>query len=1113
MKFKDLLFAFLLLVFSYSSKAQDNIEAKPTYSGTVSFVEYVSPLASRPDELLPPDDTVREAKDKRSIANQIRRVQDPTKIADDYFVRNRHELEQNISRAPASLVFDTYSSNSQPTDPSLAIGPNHVFVVYNTGFMIYDKSGNQLLGETSPNPAIFPAGGCCDLTVSYDNAADRWVVSFLSTTTGAQIAISDGSNPLTSGWYVYTISAVQDYQKLSVWSDGYYITENTGGSNKVWALERSAMLAGSPGAQILGFNLPSLTTSGFFSPQVLNVTDNNLPASGGATVVYMQDDAWSGVSTDHIKVWTIDVDWANTGNSSISAAQEISVTPFVSVFDNGSFSNLSQPGGGTAIDALQATIMNQAQFRKFAGHNSAIFNFVVDADGSNGELAAVRWIECRQSGDNQPWSLYQEGTYTAPDGRHAWNASLAMDGNGNIGMGYTSMSGPSTQSTVRVSSYFTGRLSGDPLGTMTSAEGLISNGNANISGSRYGDYSKIDVDPTDNSSFWFITEYVNNSRKGVVGKFAIQTGPPDAEAPSDPTNLVASNVTSGGATLNWTASTDNVGVSLYNVSIDGSLVGTSSGTSFTVTGLSPLTSYIASVNAQDAAGNTSGVTTNSFTTLEGGGVTYCTSESTNISDEFIGRVQLNTIDNASGGQFYTDFTSISTTLTEGDSYTVTVTPTWTGTIYPEGYAVWIDYNNDGDFSDLNELVWSKSASTNTPNSGSFTVPSGTSENSTRMRVSMKYNGTPSACETFTYGEVEDYTVNVNAGTGPDAQAPSVPTSLSASNIGDTVLDLSWNASSDNIGVTGYEIFEGGSSIGTTLGTSASITGLVSNTSYSFNVRAFDAAGNNSALSNTVNATTTGGGSGGPGVIAGYYFETGLEGWIDGGSDCVRFADSSRAFEGTYSIRIRDNSNSSNARSPILDLSGNTQVTIEFHTYARSMEVGEDFFVEFYNGSSYEVIGQYVRGTDFNNNSFFTDTIVLDTSIYDFNSNNRFRFRNDASGNNDQIYFDQVIISGDNVSSLRSPSVEESAQALRSFTKSANDNIKLYPNPAKEMLNIEILEGSYDEITVFSALGNVVHRAETGVDRLSIDVSQLSAGMYFIRFVSNGLAVTKRFVKD
>ncbi|MBV1922608.1 MAG: fibronectin type III domain-containing protein [Flavobacteriaceae bacterium] len=1203
MKKNHLLLILLLTIFAFTSYSQGNGKTKANYSGKVSSVEYVSSMMSRPGDLVPPDNTPREAKDKRSIQNLIKSSQDPQK-KDDYFFKNRNNLEQSMERAPASLVFDTYASNSQPTDPSLAIGPNHVFVVYNTGFMIYDKSGNVLQGETAPNPAIFPSGGCCDLTVSYDNAADRWVVSFLHTSAGAQIAVSDGPNPLTAGWYVYTISSISDYQKLSVWSDGYYLTDNTSGSNKVWAMERSEMLAGNSGAQVVGFNLPGIVTSGFFSPQVLNVTDNNLPAAGGATVVYMQDDAWSGVSSDHIKLWTIDVNWSNTSNSTISSAQQINTTSFISVFDNGSFSNLAQPNGGSSLDALQATIMNQAQFRKFGSHNSAIFNFVVDTDASSGERAGVRWMEFRQSGDNQPWSLYQEGTYTAPDGRHAWNASLAMDGQGNIGMGYTSMSGPTTSSTVRVSSYFTGRMNGDPLGTMTSAEGLIANGNANFSGTRYGDYSKIDVDPSDDSSFWFITEYMNSGRKGVVGKFQLEAAVPDNEAPSDPTNLVASNITGNSATLTWNASTDNVGVIQYNISIDGSVVGTSSNTSYNVTGLLPLTLYNATVNAQDAAGNTSGNASTSFTTLEQQ-IEYCGSASTNTSDEYISRVQLNTIDNGSGAQFYSDFTAISTDLSEGQSYTVTVTPTWTGTIYSEGYAVWIDYNHNGDFTDSGELVWSKAASTDTPNSGSFTVPSGTSKESVRMRVSMKYNGIPTSCETFTYGEVEDYTVNLQAGggdteapttptnltasnitdttvdlswnassdnvgvtgyevfqdgssigtiastsatvtgltsntsysftvraydaagnnsalsntanatttSGADTEAPSVPTNLTASNITDTSVDLSWNASSDNVGVTGYEMFQNGSSIGTTTNTSSTVSGLTSNTSYTFNVRAYDAAGNNSAQSNTANATTTGGGGGGPGVIAGYYFESGLDGWIDGGSDCVRFSNSSRAYEGNYSIRIRDNSNSSNAQSPVLDLSGNTQITIEFHTYARGMEVGENFFVEFYNGSSYQIIGDYARGTDFNNNAFFTDTITLDAGTYNFNANNRFRFRNDASVNNDQIYFDAVVISGDNVTSAAPLIVTESISPIQTFKRTVDKNIILYPNPANSILNIEISEGSFDEIMVYSALGKLVAIGETGVDKFSINVSNFASGTYFVRFVVDGKAITKRFIKD
>ena len=1279
-----------IFLFSVTITAQSNQQMNASFIGTATSVEYVTSMASRPQDLTPVSTKIREAKDKRSIANQIAMGQDP-QVTDDYFVINKNQMEQSITRAPASLVFDTYSSNSQPTDPSIAVGPNHVMVVYNTGFMIYDKSGNQLQGETSPNPAIFPAGGCCDLTASYDNQANRWVLTFLGS--GAQVAVSDGPNPLTSGWYIYTIGTIQDYQKLSIWSDGYYITENTSGSNKVWAIERSAMLAGNPGAKVLGFDLPGIVTSGFFSPQVLNVTDSNLPASGGATVVYMQDDAWNGVSTDHIKLWTIDVDWNNTANSTISSAQQINTTPFISVFDNGSFSNLTQPGGGSAIDALQATIMNQAQFRKFGTHNSAVFNFVVDADATSAERAAVRWIEFRQSADNQPWSLYQEGTYTAPDGRHAWNASIAMDGQGNMGMGYTSMSSGSSSNLVRVSSYFTGRSSSDPLGTMTSAEALIANGNGNFSGTRYGDYSKIDVDPSDDSSFWFINEYINNSRRGVVGKFQIQAGPPDTEDPTDPTNLVASGITSNAATLSWSPATDNVGVALYTVRLDGAVIGTSGTTSFNVTGLNSLTAYNASVVAQDASGNTSGAATTSFTTLDGPTIPYCDSASTNVNDEYISNVQINTINNSSGAQFYSDFTAISTNLSEGESYTISVTPTWTGTIYQEGYAAWIDYNNDSDFDDPGELVWSKSPSTDTSNTGSFTVPSGTSEASVRLRVSMKYNGIPTSCETFTWGEVEDYTINLGGVTGGDTEAPSVPINLTASNetinsvdiawsastdnvgvtgyevfldgtsiatttnttatvtglslntdyafnvrafdaagnnsvlsntanattLGDTqaptipinliafnetsnTVDISWNASSDNIGVAGYEYFLDGSSVGTTTSTSVTVTGLSENTAYSFNVRAFDAVGNNSALSNTANASTNGDtqapstplnlaasnettttvdlswssssdnvgvtgyeifmdgtslgnatgttatvtgllenttyaftvrafdaagnnsamsntanasttGGGGAGVIAGYYFENGRQGWSDPGSDCRRISGSNYAFEGSYSMRLRDNSSTSNTQSPALDLSGNNQITFEFNYYPRSMENGEDFFVEFFDGSSYQVIGQYIRGVDFNNNRFYNQTIVLDAGSYNFNSSNRFRFRNDASGNNDYVYFDQIIISGDNVIRRQAnPTIIDTEANVATFTGMAVKNIRLYPNPAASVINIDILEGTFDSINVYSVNGSLVKTISEVSSRMSLDVSTLSSGMYFVRFASNGFVVTKRFVK-
>ncbi len=510
--------SFLLVAFVFTANAQENGSEGASYIGTVTSMEYVQSLASRMADLPAAPHSIGEAQDGRSSGNKVIIGKDP-QTEDDYFVRNQDPLTQKLQGKAPSLVFDAYTSGSTPSDPSMAVGPNHVFVVFNTGFIIYDKAGVALTGQIAPNPAIFPSGGCCDLTASYDSAADRWVITFLGG--GAQIAVSDGPDPVNDGWFTYSIGSINDYQKLSVWSDGYYLTDNTTSANKVWAMDRTEMLAGNPAAGVQGFNLPGIVTSGFYSPQALNVTDDNMPAAGGLPVIYLQDDAWGGVANDHVKLWTIDVDWVTPGNSTISAPVEIATTPFISVFDGGSFVNLDQPNGGSSVDALQATIMNQAQFRKFGGHNSAVFNFVVDTDASGGELAGIRWFELRQPSDGQPWSIFQEGTYTAPDGRHAWHASMMMDLQGNIGMGYTSMSGPTTPTTDFISSYYTGRFANDPINTMTIAEEVIQNGSGNIPSTRYGDYSKIDIDPTGDKEFWFINEYFNSGRKGVVGVFQI----------------------------------------------------------------------------------------------------------------------------------------------------------------------------------------------------------------------------------------------------------------------------------------------------------------------------------------------------------------------------------------------------------------------------------------------------------------------------------------------------------------------------------------------------------------------------------------------------------------
>ncbi|SEC39811.1 Por secretion system C-terminal sorting domain-containing protein [Tenacibaculum sp. MAR_2009_124] len=324
-----------------------------------------------------------------------------------------------------------------------------------------------------------------------------------------------------------------------------------------------------------------------------------------------------------------------------------------------------------------------------------------------------------------------------------------------------------------------------------------------------------------------------------------------------PTGVSTSNVTASGVTVSW----DTVPQATYQVRYR--QVGTTTwttvpvlSTSTTLSGLSEGTQYEVQVRSVCPTGNSNYSSSVNFTTQSTGppSVQYCESRGNNSSEEHIQRVQLGTINKTSGGTSgYSDFTSVSTDLEKSTEYTIVITPRWTGSVYSEGYAVFIDYNQDGDFSDPDETVWTKSPSTNTAVSGTFTVPASAKEGATRMRVILRYNAVPSACGVYDYGETEDYTV-VIGGSQSDTQAPSVPSNLTTSNITQTEVRLSWAASTDNIGVEGYYVYVDGNLVGTTTDTFMNVTGLNPNTTYTFTVVAFDAANNESAPA-TVTATT------------------------------------------------------------------------------------------------------------------------------------------------------------------------------------------------------------------------------------------------------------------
>ncbi len=474
----------------------------------------------------------------------------------------------------------------------------------------------------------------------------------------------------------------------------------------------------------------------------------------------------------------------------------------------------------------------------------------------------------------------------------------------------------------------------------------------------------------------------------------------------------------------------------------------------------------------------------------GGTSTYCVSKGNNVNDEYIGRVQLNTINNTSGAQTYSDFTNISTTLNAGNSYTVAVTPTWSGTKYNEGVAVWIDYNGDKDFDDPGELVFSSEASKTSPVSGTFTVPAGITAGQTRMRVAMKYNGIPTPCETFSYGEVEDYTIILGT-SGGDTQAPTAPSNLTASNIQQTATSLSWNASTDNVGVTGYEIFSGNNNLGTVTGTSANITGMTAGTAYTFKVRAIDAADNKSPFSNTVNVTTT-------------------------SSSVTYCASKGNNSSDEFIDRVK--------LGTINNLSGNNGGYADFTSISTNLQKGSSNTITItpkWSGSKYNEA--YRVWIDYNQNGSFDDPGEL---VYS-------RAKTTASPISGSFTIPASALNGatrmrvalkynaypTSCESFAYGEVEDYTvvitnamnQGFANGEAGYNDSeISIYPNPVKHTLNISMLEASGKDYLIYNSLGQVILKG-TFVE--SLDVSNLSNGVYILQINTEGEQLRKRFIKE
>jgi len=404
-----------------------------------------------------------------------------------------------------------------PPDTNGDVGPNHYIQMNNLVFEIFDKSGNSVFGPAANNTLWQGLDGICaanndgDPIVLYDQDADRWVFSqFAIGADGHQcFAVSQTNDPLGSYWlYDFVISpgCFNDYPKIGVWPDGYYLTANefcgSFRSAIAVAFEKPAMLTGAP-ADFLVHDIASTAQATYFGVQPSHWEGPTAPPAGAPNTYVMSfdDETWgTGAGPDGYQLWEFAVNWA-TNSSTFTPAGFITSSEFDANLCN--FNQCIPQSGGELLDTLSQFTMYRATYRNFGSHEVILVSHSVDV-GSN--RAGTRFAELRDGGGG--YGLFQEGTFAPNDGLSRWMGSVSMDGAGNIALAY-SVSSSGIFPGIR----YTARQDGDPPGTVTGGEQVCINGAGSQTGSfnRWGDYSSISVDPDDDCTFWLTNEYYANS--------------------------------------------------------------------------------------------------------------------------------------------------------------------------------------------------------------------------------------------------------------------------------------------------------------------------------------------------------------------------------------------------------------------------------------------------------------------------------------------------------------------------------------------------------------------------------------------------------------------------
>ena len=464
------------------------------------------------------------------------------------------------TRAPL-INFSGQNSPYYPPDANGCVGPNHYMQTINTVYTIYNKAGDLLAGPTALNTLFsgVPGSSCNngDPIVLYDEQADRWMVaefSLCEATDYMLIAVSTTNDP-TGTWHKYSfdVDDMPDYEKFGIWQDGYYMGTNNSTGNDIYVFQRSQMLVGGT-AQGIGFNNPwrPTTIDGFMCVPPIDNDGTFAPAGSPGMFITINDDAIGG-GTDQLWLYELDVDWTTPSNSTFTRIQQLDVAAFDSNFGE-DWDNIQQPGTSKQLDAIPQVIMNVPQYRNFGSYQTIVCCHTVDVDGT--DHAGLRWYELRKTGSD--WSVRQQGTY-APDGNSRWMGSIMLNTSGELGIAY-SISSASVYPGIRYAGQSATAFAA-ATGILDVTEDIIQNGiSSQTATNRYGDYAALQVDPADNETFWFTTEYIGSSSARCTKIASFQIGPVGFNADFAANNLTPipnstvnfTDLTTGGpVSWNW----------------------------------------------------------------------------------------------------------------------------------------------------------------------------------------------------------------------------------------------------------------------------------------------------------------------------------------------------------------------------------------------------------------------------------------------------------------------------------------------------------------------------------------------------------------------------------